>query len=287
MTFNVTGANSDRLVIDSANATGAQLADSTNTFVLNPTTANLTFAANLGVLDGKTSSVLSLSGTSSNNIFSGVISGAGSSVSVTKTNTSTWTLTGTNTYTGLTTVSNGKLVVNGSISSSAITVQSGATLGGMGTVGALTVESGGTISPGNSPGILTVNGNYNQAGTLSAELNGTAVGTQYDQVNVTGTVTLSGLLALTVGGGYTPANGDMLFLVVKDGTDAINGNFVGLAQGAEFIQGEQKWSIHYNADSTTSSFTGGNDVALMAIPEPRAALLGGLGMLALLRRRRQ
>jgi autotransporter-associated beta strand protein len=205
-------------------------------------------------------------------------------LALTKVGSGTLTLSGTNTYTGLTTVTNGKLIVNGSISTSAVTVQSGATLGGSGTVGALTVESGGTVSPGNSPGILNVNGNYNQAGTLAADLNGTAVGTQYDQVNVTGTVTLSGLLALTVG--YTPANGDMLFLVANDGTDAINGNFAGLAQGAEFIQGGQKWSIHYNADSTTSSFTGGNDVALMAIPEPRAALLGGLGMLMLLRRRR-
>jgi hypothetical protein len=41
------------------------------------------------------------------------------------------------------------------------------------------------------------------------------------------------------------------------------------------------------ANSGTNQFTGGNDVALMAaVPEPRAALIGGLGLLALLRRRR-
>ncbi|MEN9991823.1 MAG: hypothetical protein RLZZ224_1525, partial [Verrucomicrobiota bacterium] len=40
-------------------------------------------------------------------------------------------------------------------------------------------------------------------------------------------------------------------------------------------------------NSTSSSFTGGNDVALRAIPEPSAALLGGLSALALLRRRRR
>jgi autotransporter-associated beta strand protein len=161
---------------------------------------------------------------------------------LTKSGSGTRTLTGTNTYTGLTPVSNGKLVVNGSISSSAVTVQSGATLGGMGTVGALTDESGGYISPGNSPGILTVNGNYNQAGTLSAELNGTFA---------------------------EKADGSTFFI---NGTKCT------------------EWKISYEANYTgtnTGTFTGGNDVAVMAVPETRTALLGGLGMLALLRRRRQ
>jgi fibronectin-binding autotransporter adhesin len=212
---------------------------------------------------------------------------ANTSGGLTFTGTGTTTLTGTNTYTGATTVTNGKLIVNGSISTSAVTVQSGATLGGMGTVGALTVQSGGTISPGNSPGILTVNGNYNQAGTLSAELNGTSVGDQYDQVHVTGTVTLSGALAATLG--YTPANGDILFILAHDGTDAINGTFADKADGSTFFLNGTEWKISYEANYTgtnTGTFTNGNDVALMAIPEPRAALLGGLGMLALLRRRR-
>ena len=44
------------------------------------------------------------------------------------------------------------------------------------------------------------------------------------------------------------------------------------------------------ADSTANTFTGtlnGNDIALVAVPEPNvAALLGGFGVLALLRRRR-
>jgi len=49
------------------------------------------------------------------------------------------------------------------------------------------------------------------------------------------------------------------------------------------------WAISYNADSAENTFTGtlsDNDIALIAIPESRAALLGGLGMLMLLRRRR-
>jgi fibronectin-binding autotransporter adhesin len=224
-----------------------------------------------------------------NNAVSGDLDGGGNNVlALTKVGSGTLTLTGTNTYTGATAVSNGKLVVNGSISTSAVTVQNGAILGGIGTVGALTVESGGTVAPGNSPGILTVNGNYTQTvGTLSVELNGTSVGTQYDQVNVTGTVTLGGALAATLG--YTPANGDILFILANDGADAINGTFADNADGSTFFLNGTEWKISYEANYTgtnTGTFTGGNDVALMAIPEPRAALLGGLGMLALLRRRR-
>ena len=60
----------------------------------------------------------------------------------------------------------------------------------------------------------------------------------------------------------------------------------GLADNAWFMAGSQWFKIGYSGDTGSNSFTGGNDVVLMAVPEPGAALLGGLGMLALLRRRR-
>jgi autotransporter-associated beta strand protein len=70
-----------------------------------------------------------------------------------KTGVGTLVLTGTNTYTGSTSVSAGRLVVNGSASSSAVTISNGATLGGSGVVGA--ISGAGAVSQGNSPGILT------------------------------------------------------------------------------------------------------------------------------------
>jgi autotransporter-associated beta strand protein len=93
-----------------------------------------------------------------------VISGPGG---LTKTGTGTLVLTGNNTYSGPTTLNAGTLTVNGSIANSAVTVNSGATLAGIGTVGATTINSGGTFAPGNSPGTITVQGNLAfQSGAL-------------------------------------------------------------------------------------------------------------------------
>jgi len=205
---------------------------------------------------------------------------------LTKKGTGSLTLTGTHTYTGATSVEAGSLVINGNISTSILTtVQSGATLLGVGTTGDLTVLSGGTLGPGNSPGILNVGDMDLQLGaSLNIELNGVTAGTGYDQLNVTGTTTLAGLLSLTTG--FTPTNGDLFFILLNDDTDAVNGTFAGLANNATLTSGGQEFQISYFGDSGTNSFTGGNDVVLMAVPEPRAAILGGLGILALLRRRR-
>jgi len=219
---------------------------------------------------------------SSNGTYSGNINGSGS---FTKSGTGTLTLTGNNTYTGATTVSAGKLVINGNVSASSTSVSSGATLGGIGTVGPLTIQSGGIVAPGNSPGILTVNGNYTQAGQYTAEIAGTTPGSGYDQISVIGTVDVSGgSLVTAFSGSY--AKNDLLFILLNDGTDAINGTFAGFAQGATVASyGYMDWQISYTANSATNQFTGGNDIALMAIPEPSSVTVAGIGLAMLLGRR--
>ena len=64
------------------------------------------------------------------------------------------------------------------------------------------MQSGGTLSPGDSPGITnTANVTLNSGATLTIEVNGPTVGTEYDQLNVTGTVALGGAtLDVVVGG---------------------------------------------------------------------------------------
>ena len=100
-----------------------------------------------------------LSGTLTNNTRDG-----GNPLSLTKVGTGTQVLSGGNGYTGATTVSAGTLLVNspGSLASgSAVTVASGATLGGNGTIaGVVTNTAGGILSPGtNGVGTMTLNGN--------------------------------------------------------------------------------------------------------------------------------
>jgi hypothetical protein len=170
-----------------------------------------------------------------------------------------------------------------------LSARPGATISGSGSVRNLTINSGGFINPGNSPGTLTVNGAYSQSGTLVAEINGLTAGTQHDQVVVNGSVNLTGSLTVLFGGATTYNAGDMIFLLVNDSTDTITGAFSNFAQG-DFVQsyGGFDWIISYTANSVaTPTFTGGNDIALLAVPEPSVALLGGLSVLGLLRRRRK
>lgn len=93
--------------------------------------------------------------------LAGGISGGGGLV---KEGASTVTIEGNNTFTGATDISAGKLIVNGDISSSAVTVRSNAILGGSGAVGSAVIESGGVIAPGNSPGTMTNIGNLTWSG---------------------------------------------------------------------------------------------------------------------------
>ncbi len=234
-----------------------------------------------------TNSTLNITGGIANDGF------FGGSQGITKTGSGTLELTSTNnSYTGETVVTNGTLVVNGNISTSNMTtVQTGATVSGSGTVGSLTVNSGAFLNPGNSPGVLNVDGDFTQIGTLTMEINGMIAGTQHDQVNVNrvsgnGSVSLSGAL-VTAFSGNSYANGNLLFILLNDESDAITGTFSGLAQDSIVTNyGGFDWKISYTADSTGNTFTGGNDVALMAIPEPHAALLGSLALLCILRRKR-
>ncbi|MFD1628880.1 autotransporter-associated beta strand repeat-containing protein [Pseudopedobacter beijingensis] len=169
--------------------------------------------------------------------LSGVISGANA---LTKSGVGTLTLSGTNTYSGSTTVTAGTLAVNSSLgSTTALTVASGATLGGSGSIFAnasnntVTVNNGGALAPGNSPGKLTINGNLTMASgsTFSAEIAGTTAGTNYDQVEVSGNVDITGA-TLVATHSYTPGNTDVYTIINKTGSGAITGTFSSLAEGA-------------------------------------------------------
>ena len=140
---------------------------------------------------------------------------AGSGNALTKAGLGTVNLTQPNTYSGTTTVSAGKLLVNGSTASgSAVTVASTATLGGVGTVGG-TVVANGTLAPGNSPGTLTTAGEtWNGGGIYEFQItNATSTaGLGWDLLNNTGSLTV----------GATSGNQFTIKVVSLDASGAAN-----------------------------------------------------------------
>jgi autotransporter-associated beta strand protein len=135
-----------------------------------------------------------------------VISGTGT---LTKTGIAVLTLSGVNPLTGPTTVNAGTLNVTGSLASSTTTVQTGATLTGIGTVGPLTVQSGGTVSPGSpggSIGTLSVNGAFTLASGATYRADTSPSGAA-DRIVASGVATLAGNLIVNPGTGtYTTFN---------------------------------------------------------------------------------
>jgi len=210
-----------------------------------------TLAVTGGVANG--GFLLTVGGAGNTTISSTAISGTGG---LTKDGTGTLTLSANNTYTGTTTVSAGTLLVNGSQSASAVSLNGG-TLGGTGTVGAITsTGSGGSVTPGVGVGILS-SGNVNwSSGSpgFVVQLNGTTAGTGYDQLNVTGTVNLgSATLSGTLG--FSPPNGTSFTIINNDGSDAVIGTFAGLPEGSTVVLSGQSLQISYVGGT-------GNDVVL-------------------------
>jgi autotransporter-associated beta strand protein len=169
--------------------------------------------------------------------FGGVISGTGD---VVKLGIGTLTLIKANTYTGSTTVNSGSLIVDGSTRSAQTLVNSGAFLGGHGTIGGNLVNSG-TVSQINSPGTLTVTGNYTQnpGGTLRIGVAGVAAG-QHDLLKVGGHATLGGTLQLISLGGFSlqPGN-EITFLTATQGVSgAFSNTQNGLVSTGTIVQAQ-------------------------------------------------
>jgi T5SS/PEP-CTERM-associated repeat protein len=113
--------------------------------------------------------------------------------------------------TGTLTVANG-----GTVSAqSGLSVRVLGTLRGDGTIVG-NVGNVGVVAPGNSAGTLHINGNYTQAasGRTQIEISGTAPGSQFDMLDITGQATLDGTLQVSFIDGFSPPTGATVFEVV-------------------------------------------------------------------------
>ncbi|MET3912647.1 autotransporter-associated beta strand protein [Bradyrhizobium sp. S3.3.6] len=147
-------------------------------------------------------------------------------------------------------VAGGKLIVNGSLADAAMsTVNSGATLGGTGTLGNTTVASGGTFAPGNGTAgsSMTVAGNLAfQSGALYlVSLNAT----NSSLASVTGTSTLDGSVGVSVAAGTTLAKK----YTILTAAGGVSGSFtdvatLGLPAGASA-------SLSYDSNNAYLNFT--------------------------------
>jgi fibronectin-binding autotransporter adhesin len=187
-----------------------------------------------------------------------VIFQANPTVNLTKAGPGRARFSGTNTYTGTTLLSAGVLHVDGAQSQSPLSLNG--RLQGGGSVGNISYSSSAAavIAPGASSGILTcegLTGNVNGRGFLDIELNGLVPGSQHDQLNVLGTVNLTGI-ALRANLGFASSPGDSFVIINNDKSDAVTGTFRGLAQNARLYIGGELFRINY------AGGVGANDVVL-------------------------
>ena len=160
---------------------------------------------------------------------------------LTKTGLGTLVLSGSNSYSGPTTISNGRLNVNGTINSPAagVVVNSGATLGGTGTITANIVTINGTLNPGNSIGTLNVVGpvTFNSSSNYLVEFDAA----HCDLLNVTGSVTIDPGASVTLQADQMIAN-NTVYPIITVTSPPISGTFTSLNNPYLFLTAQLSYA---------------------------------------------
>ncbi len=305
LTLNQTTGGDTILRSDGTNRTFGNSISQAGSFTLGgSSTGNLTFTNTLSL--GSLSKTLTVDAISVD--FQGNIT-RGSTNTYTKSGSGTLIISGNASGFGNTTgctlaVSAGTALINGTLGNGTTnignaSVASGATLGGSGTIHG-TVNVTGVLAAGNN-GVeslrtrdLTFNNNSTYAYQSDRDALPSASG---DLTAVTGALNLTSTVNLTlqdIGGLGSWAVGDELTLigysgVWNGGLFTYLGNAV--ADDSTFTFSGIVWNFNYNDTSAGENFTGDltgltSFVTMTAIPEPSVAMLGGFGLLMLIRRRR-
>ncbi len=226
------------------------------------TLGGLTGPRTLSIINSSSGAVaLGVGNNSTSTSYAGALTGPGS---LTKVGSGTLLLTGNNNYSGTTAINQGELQVNGSLAS-AVTVNSGGTLGGTGSLSSVTVNAGGHLAPGDAPGQLTLSGSL----TL---LSGAVMDYELD----------------------TPLDSDEVYM--PNGLLSLNGqqfsdfNFTplaGFAPGSYTLidAGSISGGLGANTSGTIDGLPAnlamqGNNLVLNVVPEPGTLALLAFGVLA-------
>lgn len=103
--------------------------------------------------------------------------------------------------------------------------------------------------------------------------------------NPSGAVSLNGnvMLRLSLSDAFTPAVSDVFYLLTRADTAAFSSFFAGAPEGStvqfDGVTGTLTYLANWTGAQATSSTSGGNDVAMIVIPEPSAVLLIAIGAL--------
>lgn len=218
-------------------------------------------------VDPAVSRMLTLNGsnidanTIASKIVNNVNTSAGASlVAVTKSGAGTWVLAGANEYTGGTTVSAGRLFVNGSLAATGnpVNVAAGATLGGTGVIGTTSSVSG-VLAPG-----------FGGIGTLSFSngltWNGGATsGTTTDWTYELGTANASDLASIV--GDFTKGSGTSFRFDFGNATSLGTYTLASWTGTTGFVAGDFSYT-NLGGGNTASFDLVGTSLVLTVVPEP-------------------
>jgi outer membrane autotransporter protein len=236
--------------------------------------ANLDLVSGTINLTGTSSSINALTGTGGTvnvatgdtlTIFSGAyggtITGGGALV---KEGTGTLDLTGTDSLTGPAEVAGGTLQIDGALTTPTVTVDSGATLGGAGTItGVVTVASGGVFSPGD-PVTTNVTGavTFSTGSSYFAQV--TAAGAS-DLIAVTGPVTIQHGASVEIDPlGLATTYGRLTNYTILTATGGVTGAFSSVTSDAPLLTPY----LTYTADAVGLSLVR-NDISFASLAATR------------------
>ncbi|KTT03410.1 autotransporter [Pseudomonas oryzihabitans] len=189
--------------------------------------------------------------------------------SLVKTGVGSLSLTGNSDFSGTTTVDQGRLAINGNLGNSAVTVNSGATLGGNGSLASLRVAQGGILAPGNSVGQLNVNGNVtlDQGSIYQVETDATG---RADRLVASGSIAVNGATLALVSSPYWQPLGSYQLLSAGNG---LSGSFGQIQSDFAFLTP----TLSYGANQATLSLPR-NGVAFADLADGRNARAAAAGL---------